>query len=325
MADVICIGEMLIDFVPTVAGVGLADVPAFKKVAGGAPANVAVGLARLGIASAFMGKVGNDGFGRFLARTLAEEGVDNRALSFSDQASTALAFVSLRDAGEREFMFYRAHSADPRFSREDVNPAVFDGARLLHFGSMSLISEPFRDAILHAVALAQRRGMLVSYDPNLRLAMWPDEPAAREGIRLGWRQADIVKISIEELEFLAGPGDPLHAVRGLWHDRLRLVAITMGAAGCRYVTAESDGVVDGFAVEPVDTTGAGDAFMSGLLAGLLETAGENRGPAALARICRFANAVGALTTTQQGAIPALPTRAAVHAFLQKPQNRGTIG
>lgn len=324
MADVICLGEMLIDFVPMTAGVGLADVAAFRKVAGGAPANVAVGLARLGITSAFVGKVGDDGFGRFLAQTLAQEGVDNRGLSFSDQANTALAFVSLREAGEREFMFYRADSADPLFSRRDVNPAIFNGARLLHFGSMSLISDPFRDATLYAVALARRRDLLVSYDPNLRLAMWPDAQAAREGVRLGWDEASIVKISIEEVEFLAGPGDPVRAVRDLWHDRLRLVAITMGSAGCRYVTAESDGAVDGFKVESIDTTGAGDAFMSGLLAGLLETTAETWEPAALERICRFANAAGALTTTRSGAIPALPTRAAVDAFLQKPQNRETI-
>jgi fructokinase len=313
---------MLIDFVPTVAGAGLADVPAFKKIAGGAPANVAVGLVRLGVPSAFMGKVGGDGFGRFLARTLAEEGVDNRGLALAKGANTTLAFVSLRDAGEREFMFYRG--ADALFSPEDVDETMFDGTRLLHFGSYSLTSPSSRAATLHAVTTARRRGLLVSYDPNLRLDIWPDPGAARDGMLAGWREADIVKISLDEVEFLAGPGDPVRALRGIWHDRLRLVAVTMGAAGCRYVTAGTDGSVDGFRVEPIDTNGAGDAFLSGLLAGLLGMPADAWDAPVLQEICRFANAVGALTTTRSGAIPALPTRAAVETFLGDRQDRDSV-
>jgi fructokinase len=322
VVDVICIGEMLIDFVPTTAGVGLADVPAFKKIAGGAPANVAVGLARLGVSSGFMGKVGADGFGRFLARTLAEEGVDNRGLALADGANTTLAFVSLGDAGEREFMFYRG--ADALFAPDDVDETMFDGARLLHFGSYSLTSPSSRAATLHAVATAQRRGLLVSYDPNLRLDIWPDAAAARAGMLAGWREADIVKISLDEVAFLAGPGDPVRTLRGLWHDRLRLVAITLGAAGCRYVTADADALVEGFKVEPIDTNGAGDAFMSGLLAGLLGISAASWDAPTLARICRFANAVGALTTTRSGAIPALPTRQAVDSFLDDRRDRESV-
>lgn len=315
MADVVCHGELLIDFVPTVTGTGLEDADTFKKAAGGAPANVAVGLARLGVPSAFMGKVGDDGFGRFLARTLAESGVDVGPLLFSREAHTGLAFVSLRSDGEREFLFYREPSADMLFTAADVDRDAIAAARLLHFGSISLIAEPARSGTIAAVAAAHAAGRQVSYDPNLRLALWPSADAARDGMRRGLVEADIVKIGAEEIEFLTGDGDPVRGGRALWHDRLRLMAITQGAEGSIWLTADAYGKVPGCKVTPVDTTGAGDAFMAGLLAGLLAAGEPPWDAAALTRICGFANAVGALTTTGRGAIPSLPTREAVDRFL----------
>ena len=316
MADIISLGELLIDLVPTVTGTDLASAETFKKAAGGAPANVAVGLARLGVPSAFMGKVGEDGFGRFLARTLAEVGVDVSPLRFTGAARTALAFVSLRADGEREFLFYRNPSADVLFGPGDVDEAAIGRARLLHFGSISLISEPSRSGTLHAVATARRHGVRVSYDPNLRLPLWPSAEAARDGMRLGLAQAEIVKIGEEEVAFLTGIEDPVAGARALWHDDLRLVAVTRGGKGCLWLTGDAEGAVPGFPVEPVDTTGAGDAFVAGLLAGLLGQ--PPRGPldpAALDRVCLLANAMGAITTTARGAIPSLPGREAVRAFL----------
>ncbi len=314
MAELVAMGELLIDFVPTVTGQGLADAEAFKKAAGGAPANVAVGVARLGVPSAFMGMVGEDGFGHFLAGTLDEAGVDVSPLRFTTAARTALAFVSLRADGEREFLFYRSPSADMLFAPEDVDEAAIAAARAFHFGSISLIAEPARAGTLHAVALARRHGRLVTYDPNLRLALWPSEDAARDGMRQGLAEADIVKIGEEELEFLTGHHDPLKAARSLWHERLQLVAITRGSAGCWWLTPDGQGEVPGFKVTAVDTTGAGDAFMAGLIAGLLAEPAVPKDPAKLDAICRFANAAGALTTTGRGAIPSLPMRAAVEAF-----------
>lgn len=319
MADLVAIGELLIDFVPTVTGQGLADAEAFKKAAGGAPANVAVGVARLGVSSAFMGMVGEDGFGHFLADTLGQAGVDTAPLRFTAVARTALAFVSLRADGEREFLFYRSPSADMLFSPNDVDEGAIRAARAFHFGSISLIAEPARSGTLHAVALARRHGKLVTYDPNLRLALWPSADAARAGMRQGLAEADIVKIGEEELEFITGESDPVRAARRLWHDRLKLVAITRGAAGSAWLTRHGQGEVPGFKVAAVDTTGAGDAFMAGLIAGLLTSneAAQGEVPQEAARldaICRFANAAGALTTTGRGAIPSLPTRAAVEAF-----------
>lgn len=317
MAAAICLGELLIDFVPTVTGTGLTDAPAFVKAPGGAPGNVAVGLARLGVASAFMGQVGDDAFGHFLADTLAENGVDVHSLRFSGAARTALAFVSLRADGEREFMFYRHPSADMLFDAPAVDTAAIRRARLLHFGSISLIGEPARSATLYAIETARTAGGLISYDPNLRLLLWPDASAAREGLLLGLRQAHIVKLSDEESAFLTGLDDVQAAARALWHEDWQLLAITRGRAGCAYFTPEFSGEMAGFAVDAVDATGAGDGFMAGLLQGLLAEPDILHDETRLRQLCRFANAVGALTTCQRGAIPALPRRQQVLDFLDR--------
>jgi fructokinase len=316
MADVICLGELWIDFVPTVTGAGLIDAPAFVKAPGGAPGNVAVGLARLGVSSAFMGKVGDDPFGHFLADTLAEAGVDIGPLRFSTEARTALAFVSLRADGEREFMFYRHPSADMLFAPQEVDVAAIDHAKLLHFGSISLIGEPSRGATLHAVDTARAAGCLVSYDPNLRLPLWPDATAARAGMLLGLKKAHVVKLSDDESEFLTGLRDLDAARQALWHDELKLMVITRGRAGCVYFTRAFSGMVESFPVEAVDTTGAGDGFVAGLLQGLLADPATVQDEVRLRKLCRFANAVGALATTARGAIPALPERKQVQRFLR---------
>lgn len=315
MATVIALGELLIDFVSTVAGVTLEEAPAFEKAPGGAPANVVVGLVRLGVPSGFMGQVGEDPFGHFLVQTLANEGVDVSGMRFSDQARTALAFVSLRADGERDFMFYRHPSADMLYRPEDVAVGLLDGARLFHFGSISLIHEPSRSATLHAVQAARARGLLVSYDPNLRLNLWATADAAREGIQLAWPLAHIIKVSEEEMGFLSGHDDPLVGARAMWHDDLRLLVITRGGAGSLFLTPTDHGSAPSFPVDTVDTTGAGDGFVAGLLKGLLDDPDALDDRARLTTICRYANAVGALTTTRRGAIPALPTAAAVDQFL----------
>jgi fructokinase len=315
MANAICLGELLIDFVPTVTGMGLIDAPAFIKAPGGAPGNVAVGLARLGIKSAFMGKVGDDAFGHFLADILAEAGVDVGPLRFSTEARTALAFVSLRADGEREFMFYRHPSADMLFTPREVDRDAISQAKLLHFGSISLISEPSRSATLYAVDAARAVGSLVSYDPNLRLPLWPDAEAARHGMLLGLGKAHIVKISDDESEFLTGVSDLKAACQALWRDDLKLMVVTRGRAGCSYFTPHFTGDVASFSVPAVDATGAGDGFMAGLLQGVLADPTVFQDETRLRALCRFANAIGALATTQRGAISALPNQQQVREFL----------
>lgn len=313
MADVVCVGDLLIDFVPTVTGTGLVDAPAFQKAAGGAAANVAVGLARLGAASAFMGKVGSDPFGHFLAGTLSQEGVDITPLRFESRARTALAFVSLRADGEREFLFYRHPSADMLFVPEEVDEGAIAACRVLHFDSISLASPQPQATVLHAARLAKDAGKLISYDVNLRLPLWSDAETARQGIRTGLALADVAKLSDDELEFLTGRRDP-DAVQSLWHAGLKVMVLTMGGRGCILITADGRQEIPSIPVKAVDTTGAGDGFVAGFLAGLLRHKSVP-GAVDLAEICRFANVVGALTTTQRGAIPSLPTRAAVEAHL----------
>lgn len=315
MADVVCVGDLLIDFVPTVTGTGLVDAPAFQKAAGGAAANVAVGLARLGASSAFMGKVGDDPFGHFLAGTLAQEGVDITPLRFESRARTALAFVSLRADGEREFMFYRHPSADMMFTPGEVDTAAIAAAEALHFDSISLASENPRACSLFAAEKAREAGHLITYDVNLRLPLWPDAETARAGILTGMAKAQVVKLSDDELDFMTGSREA-EAVRRLWHDGLKLVTLSRGSAGSTWFTAREQRDVPTHAVAAVDTTGAGDGFMAGLIAGILAEPDAIADPTRLDRICGFANAVGALTTLERGAIPALPTRAAVERFLE---------
>ncbi len=317
MPDVLAYGELLIDFVPTVSGVTLIEAPAFIKAPGGAPANVAVGLARLGVSSGFMGQVGDDAFGHFLAQTLQENNVDVSAVKFSTEARTALAFVSLKADGERDFMFYRHPSADMlhRPEQVDEHTSLIRSAKILHHCSLSLMSDPGRAATLRAIEIAREAGVLISYDPNLRLSVWPSAEAARLGVGLAWPLANVIKASEEELAFLAQTDDLSVAACKLWRPNLRLLVITRGKDGCRYVTPNTTDDVPGFAVEVVDTTGAGDAFVAGLLKGLLEHPHAPDDPALLRSVCHYANAVGALTTTQRGAIPALPTSKQVLAFL----------
>jgi fructokinase len=307
--DILCMGEMLIDFVALESGVTVGEASGFIKAPGGAPANVAVAAARLGHSAGFLGQVGDDPFGHYLAGVLAAEGVDVRGLHFSREARTALAFVSLGPGGERDFVFYRHPSADMLQTPDEVDFSVIDECRIFHYGSITLIGEPSRSATLAAVQHAKAAGKLISYDPNLRMSLWSSPEAARTGMLLGLQYADVVKVNQEELEFLTGQQ---HA-GALWREGMQLVIVTQGGDGATLYTPRERFFAPGFPVESVDTTGAGDSFIAAILSGLLHYGDDF--DRHLPEIARFANAVGALTTTRKGAIPALPTRAQAEAFL----------
>ncbi|MBZ0293695.1 MAG: carbohydrate kinase, partial [Anaerolineae bacterium] len=223
--SVLSFGELLIDFVALESGVTVGEASGFQKAPGGAPANVAVAVSRLGHPSAFMGEVGDDPFGHYLAEVLQTDQVDIRGLRFSNEARTALAFVSLTEGGERSFVFYRHPSADMLMRPEDVNLDLVEQHQIFHFGSITLISEPSRSATLRAAQHARTHKKLISYDPNLRLALWPNEQAAREGMLTGLNYAHIVKISEEELDFLGGD------LNSLWRDEMQIIVVTQGAQG----------------------------------------------------------------------------------------------
>jgi fructokinase len=310
--SVVCFGELLIDFVALESGVTVGEASGFQKAPGGAPANVAVAVSRLGHPSAFLGQVGDDPFGHYLAGVLEADHIDISGLKFSTQARTALAFVSLGLGGERSFVFYRHPSADMLMHPEDVALDMIDKHKIFHFGSITLINEPCRSATLIAAQHARSRNKLISYDPNLRLALWPDAEAAREGMLTGLNYAHVVKISDEELEFLT-KGD----VNALWRPEMQIIVVTHGPAGATVYTRKESFRVPGYTVQPMDTTGAGDGFVAGMLVGILENWDSYL--TNMKKILCFANAVGALATTQRGAIPALPTRVTVDAFATCPE------
>ena len=314
MAEITAIGEILIDLTQT--GVNQAGVPLFAANPGGAPANVAVAAARLGAKTAFIGKVGADGFGRYLGRVLSENGVDTAGL-VSGGSHTTMAIVSVDAAGERSFQFVRG--ADRELVPEEAVRAGTAGSRFLHFGSVSLTAEPARSATLSAVRAARAAGVLVSYDPNYRPALWDSEAEAVEWMARPLPQVDVLKLAQEELPLLAGCGDLEEGSGRLAAAGISLVLITLGDAGvfCRW-----DGqcfTVPGVPVRVADTNGAGDTFLGAVLCRLCrrgERPLEGLTRRGLEEILAYANRAAALTCSRSGAIPAMPTRAEVEGVIE---------
>lgn len=314
--DVLALGELLVDMVAEETG-DLVGAHRFQKAAGGAPANVAVGLARLGRRSGFTGCIGDDPFGRFLQQTLEQEGVDTAGLMTTSEAPTTLALVSRAANGERDFQFYRSPGADTLLRAESIPDDLLRDATVLHVGGLILTHEPARGAALDAVGRARDFGLTISCDPTLREPLWDDLPRAHEEILGLFSRSHIIKVSHEELVFTAGTRDPATGARYLWHDDLRLFVVSLGPDGCWFRCADGEGYVPGFAVDAIDTTGAGDSFVAGLLASLFDLGVDLRAPDAprVREALRRANAAGALTTTALGAIPALPRRVDVERLL----------
>ncbi|ALJ26591.1 carbohydrate kinase [Stenotrophomonas acidaminiphila] len=326
MGKIVCFGEILIDL--------LAQPPAtpetpraFLQYAGGAPANVAVAAARLGARSYFAGMLGRDMFGDFLADSLAEAGVLTDCIVRTDAAKTALAFVALDADGERSFSFYRPPAADLLFRAGHFHPACFDGTGCFHVCSNSLTEPDIAAATFTGMDRARAAGAVVSLDLNLRPALWPAAVDPTPWLWQALERADLVKLSREELDYLAAPfGEDGEArvLRRLLGAQARWVIVTDGAAPLRWLTREAQGQVPSFRVPVVDTTAAGDAFVGGVLYGLAERGGTG---AAFDAFChdhdaitatlRFAAAVGALAVTRKGAFAAMPELEEVQQLLQQ--------
>ncbi|MFB5663793.1 carbohydrate kinase [Alteribacillus sp. HJP-4] len=300
---VISLGEALIDFIPMDRTNSV-----FQKNPGGAPANVAVGLSRLGIETYFAGKIGDDVLGRFLLETLTEYGVNTSAVSLTTETRTGVVFVTLGEGGERSFDFYIKPSADQKLEAGEVREALFHQCKILHFGSITLINEPARSATLHAIDLAKKYGMTISFDPNVRLPLWPNEKAARTVILDTLSSADIVKISEDELSFLTGEAEEENALEQLKSFHIPVLVVTKGAEGSTIIT--KDGRIDAPAdkVNAVDTTGAGDAYVSGLLYQIHESRQDPRdiGLDQWEEFAAFASVSGGLAASEKGAMSALP-------------------
>ncbi|HET7611812.1 MAG TPA: carbohydrate kinase [Rhodanobacteraceae bacterium] len=320
MNTVCCFGEALIDFHGTPSGAA----PVFTAHPGGAPANVAVAVARLTGHAAFAGMFGNDVFGDLLLRELAAAGVDITHTRRTGAANTALAFVSHAANGERDFSFYRPPAADLLFRDSDFDAAIFDAGTIFHAGSCSMTEPGSAETTLQGMARARDAGALVSYDMNLRPPLWPrgEDPAPTI-----WRAlllADFIKLSAEELAFLAASMGEDAVFARLWGARAKLVVITDGEHATRWFTPDASGECSTFSVRAVDTTGAGDAFVGGCLyrfakAGLDAATFESLVADAdrLDEALRFASACGALAVTRAGSFVAMPALAEVEAFLEQ--------
>ncbi|WAH37979.1 carbohydrate kinase family protein [Alicyclobacillus dauci] len=317
MFDLVTVGELLIDFTP----VPSVDRPTFQQNAGGAPANVVTVAALMGKKTAFIGKVGDDAFGRFLCKTLTSYGVDTSGLVMSEEFPTTLAFVHLDDSGERSFSFFRHLSADVMLNTSELRMQVIENTKVFHFGSVSMTEDPSRTSTIEAIQAARVNGAIITFDPNLRPALWRNQDEAKEQILNVLPYVDVLKISDEELSFLTGETTFQAGALSLkkQYQNISVILVTLGAKGCYYLAVCGEGSVPSFPVNPVDTTGAGDAFMGTFISGLLDTGKRptELHQEELVNIIRAANTSGALTTTRPGGIPALPTREEVVDFMNK--------
>lgn len=310
MNDRLCvIGEALIDFIPEKKGQRLRDVERFRRAAGGAPANVAGAVTKLGLPSRMLTKLGEDAFGDYLLKVLEDAGIDTSYIRRDGRGETALAFVSLAEDGNRDFKFYRKNSADLLYSPDEIPQHVLDDCRMIHFCSVDLVESPMKQAHRRLIGMASERGLLISFDPNLRRSLWNDDEALRRTVREFLPLADIVKLSDEELEFITGTSSIEEALPVLLSSgRTRCVVYTKGAAGAEAYTRTAEAKAPGYPITVRDTTGAGDSFIGAFLFCLLRD--QVRDPAtlsgeALLQYLRFANAYGAYTATKEGALDAM--------------------
>lgn len=314
MKDITAIGEILIDLTQT--GVSETGVPLFAANPGGAPANVAVSASRLGASTAFIGKTGDDGFGAYLRSVLEKDHVDCSGLRTGEQATT-MAIVSVDSTGERSFRFVRG--ADCQLPPQEVDESVIRDSKFLHFGSVSLSGGAARNGTIFAARSARQAGILVSYDPNYRPALWRDESEAIEWMRIPLPLVDIIKLSEEELPLLTGSDSLEEGSRLLAEQGISLVFVTLGGAGsfCRW--QNECFTVPGVSVKVADTNGAGDTFLGAVLSRLClrgEKPLEGLTRVELENILTFANRAASLTCSRSGAIPAMPTLAELKGCLE---------
>ena len=307
--DVVALGELLIDF--TENGVSGQGNPLFEANPGGAPCNLLAMMAKLGDKCAFIGKVGDDVFGRQLRAALLEVGIDDTALLTDPEAPTTLAFVKNGPDGEREFTFLRENGADIRLRPEDLPEEMLRSTAVFHFGSLSLTHEGVRAATRRAVEIARESGALVSFDPNLRPALWDSLDEAKAQIAWGLARCDVLKIADNEAFFITGEDDPHEAALALQrqYPNIRLLFLTRGADGSSVYHADGSVYVPAFRLgEAVDTTGAGDTFGGCALHHVLLRGIDRCNNDSLPRILRLANAAAGLVTQRKGALRSMPTR-----------------
>ncbi len=307
--DIICMGEMLIDFTPG------KEARSYTANPGGAPANVAISTARNELSTAFLGVLGNDDFGKLLKETLETDGVTMLCPTLTDQAITTLAFVTLYEGGERSFTFARKPGADILLSKDDVKESDLIQCKLLHSGSVSLSDAPCKDAVFYAMEMANSLGKLVSFDINYRDMIWGDIEKCKVEVDHILEFVDFLKVSDEELYFVGGE-DHIDAFMEKY--KIAVVVETLGAKGAKLFFRGNVIEIAGKKVEAMDATGAGDAFWGGFLSKLLLSGVEkvtDLTEELLTAALQYGNTAGSLCVQKSGGIPALPTRKEIEANL----------
>ena len=322
MIDVVALGELLIVF--SCLERDSLGYPTLAAHPGGAPANFLAAVAAMGGSTALMATVGEDAFGRQLIKTLSDLGIGTACIRRDPDVFTTLAFVTLDEAGDREFSFARKPGADTRLTFGHGERKLLSEARALHFGSLSLTHEPARTATARALAFARSHGLLISYDPNLRTPLWDDLSRAKEQLLWGMKQADVVKLSREEGEFLFDR--PVEACAEILRRDygLKLVFVTCGSDGCYFDNGTARGWEPALTdLRVADTTGAGDIFGGTALWGLLQTdqAPQDLQEPALRQIVRRANVAAGLSTTRPGGLSSVPDKEAIRAAMDAQQDR----
>jgi fructokinase len=309
MIDITAVGEILIDL--TQSGVTDKEIPIYNANPGGAPANVAVAAAKLGAKTAFIGKIGDDAYGKFLADTLDKNKVDTKGLIVDKTSNTTLAIVSVNNDGERSFAFYRKNCADTLLSESEISDEQLKTTHILHFGSVSLTDDPSRTATISAAQRAKAFGATISYDPNYRANLWSSRKEAIQQMKKPLNMVDILKISDEELPLVSSSESLEDGTRYLYDTyNIPLILVTLGEKGAYYRFKDITGKVDGFKVKVADTNGAGDTFFGAFLSQMIFKKTYNPtelSKAEIEQMLIFANRAASITTSRSGAIPAMPT------------------
>lgn len=315
--DVVALGELLIDF--TENGLSGQGNPLLEANPGGAPCNVLAMLNKLGKKTAFIGKVGNDQFGKMLKEVVEKSGTDVSALAMDDQVHTTLAFVHTFPDGDREFSFYRNPGADMMLTKEEVDPELIKKARIFHFGTLSSTHAGVREATRYAIDVAKENGLLVSFDPNLREPLWDSLDQAKEEILYGMSKCDILKISDNEMEFMTGTTDYNKGVEMLREQfDIPLICVTLGREGSRAFYKDMIVEAAPFVREDtIETTGAGDTFEACTLNYILEHGLEDLTEENLKEMLTFANAGASIITTRKGALKVMPKKEEIEKVIRE--------
>lgn len=321
MSKVIAIGEALIDFIPHEKGRELKNVDNFLRVPGGAPLNVVAAVCKLGGNGKMLTKLGQDAFGDIIIDTIKPLGVDVSSILRTREANTALAFVSLKEDGERDFSFYRNPSADMLLKAEEIKEEDFNSGDILHFCSVSLIDAPIKNAHKKAIEYAKKNNCIISFDPNIRLPLWETPEKCREAILEFIPMANIIKVSDEELEFITGIKDEREALKSLFVGSVEVVIYTKGVNGAEFITKDNISFAPSYKVKVEDTTGAGDSFIGAILYKISSKSLDVNNLVNLSEedkkeILVFANATAAVTVSKKGAIGALPNIKEVNEMIK---------